>query len=193
MKLKNLSLLPLTILALALTCGCAKVDYDGRPRGVPQINQQGQPVVPAAPQQQRQPDVSAMPIIPPASTQANLPVISFVQSEVSMDSKLEAQLELQLSVASKLPVTVVVKLVDGSARHYRDFAGFKVRSSETSFTVVLAPGKTHVALPVIGGRHTRFCDSSFFAVINQRRLQNAKVLNGSDSAIIDVPCTLSED
>ena len=180
MQFKMLSFLTPLILAIVFLGGCAKTNYDGSTRVKPLSNPEPAPTA----QQRGQP--APAPGSTPTAPAGNLPVVSFVQSEVEMDSKLEARLDLQLSEVSSLPVTVVVDLVDATARHYRDFAGFKTRSSETSQTIVIAPGTTRMPLPVIGGRRTRFCDSYFNAVINSARLQNAKVV--SNSAKINLPC-----
>ena len=186
MQFKILSSLLLTVIAAVFLSACAKTNYDGsqRVQALAKPTEQAQPD-PAARQRDQQPAPPATPA-PPIRSVGNLPVISFVQQDVLMDSRLEAHLELQLSEASKLPVTAVINLINDSAIHYRDFAGFKSRSSETSQTVVFAPGTTRLPLPVIGGRRTRFCDTSFFAVISASRLQNAKVIDGS--ARISLPC-----
>ena len=186
MQFKILGSLLLAVIATAFLSACAKTNYDGSPRVHPLAAQQSPD---APPTRNREVPPPTQPVQPTLPT-GNLPVISFVQDEVLMDSRMEAHLELQLSEASKLPVTAVINLVNGSALHYRDFAGFKSPSSETSQTVVFAPGTTRMPLPVIGGRRTRFCDTSFNAVISANRLQNAKVVD--DSARIVLPCEMVE-
>ncbi len=186
MQLKILGTFLLAMIATTFLSSCAKTNYDGSPRVQPMAAQQAPDAPPA---RNREVPPPAGPVQPTLPTE-NLPVISFVQDDVLMDSRMEAHLELQLSEASKVPVTAVINLVNGSALHYRDFAGFKSRSSETSQTVVFAPGTTRMPLPVIGGRRTRFCDTSFNAVISANRLQNAKVID--DSARITLPCEMVE-
>lgn len=186
MQFKILGSFLLAMIATGFLSSCAKTNYDGSPRVQPLAAQQAPPTPPA----QNRGLPPAAPSVQPTSPAGNLPVISFVQDDVLMDARMEAHLELQLSEASKLPVTAVINLVNGSALHYRDFAGFKSRSSETSQTVVFAPGTTRMPLPVIGGRRTRFCDTSFNAVISANRLQNAKVID--DSARITLPCEMVE-
>lgn len=176
----------LAVIASAFLSACAKTNYDGSPRVQPMATPQATDTPPTRNREVPPPTGPVQPTLPAG----NLPVISFVQDDVLMDSRMEAHLELQLSEASKLPVTAVINLVNGSALHYRDFAGFKSRSSETSQTVVFAPGTTRMPLPVIGGRRTRFCDTSFTAVISANRLQNAKVID--DSARISLPCEMVE-
>ena len=187
MQFKILGSFLLPVIASGILSSCAKTNYDGSTRVQPLATPQATETPP--PTRSREVPPPAEPV-QPAQPVGNLPVISFVQDDVQMDSRLEAHLELQLSEASKLPVTAVINLINGSALHYRDFAGFKSRLSETSQTVVFAPGTTRMPLPVIGGRRTRFCDSSFDAVISANRLQNAKVID--DSARISLPCEMVE-
>lgn len=191
MQFKILSSLSLALIA-SLFLGCAKTNYDGGPQVHPLSNPQPEAIPQANPQATPNTKREELPPAPPTPIVAsgNMPVISFVQNDVMMNGGLEAQLELQLSEAAKLPVTAVINLVDGSAIHYRDFAGFKSRGSETSQTLVFAPGKTRMLLPVIGGRRTLFCDTSFSAVISEKRLQNARVVDGS--ARITLPCEFVE-
>jgi len=121
-------------------------------------------------------------------------MISFTQTEVLMDSKLEARLELQLSAAGTKPVVAQVDLIDGTAKHHRDFSGFRTpsRNNETMQTVIFAPGETRKSLPVIGGRvryadSSRSCNSDFMARIDAMKLQGARVIN--DRSKIIVPCS----
>lgn len=187
MQFKILSSFLLAVIVTAFLSACAKTNYDGSPRVQPLAAQQA-PDSPPTRNREVPPPVQPVQPVQPTLPAENLPVISFVQDDVLMDSRMEAHLELQLSEASKLPVTAVINLINGSALHYRDFAGFKSRSSETSQTVVFAPGTTRMPLPVIGGRRTRFCDTSFNAVISANRLQNAMVIDGS--ARITLPCEM---
>lgn len=189
MQFKILGSFLLAVIATTFLSSCAKTNYDGSTRVQPMAAQQAPPT-PSTPPAQNRGVPPVAPPVQPTLPAGNLPVINFVQDDVLMDSRMEARLELQLSEASKLPVTAVINLVNGSALHYRDFAGFRSRSSETSQTVVFAPGTTRMPLPVIGGRRTRFCDTSFTAVISANRLQNAKVID--DSARITLPCEMVE-
>lgn len=194
MQFKNLSYLPMAFIVAFVLSACAKTTYDGSPRIQPFANKMDRPPEPT--QTEPTPTEPAPPEDPVPSEK--LPVVSFVQSEVAMDSKYEAQLELQLSEASQKPVTIEVNLKDATAIHYRDFAGFKSHSlvksknnsAETSRVVVIPPGTTRMALPVIGGRHTWFCDGYFNAKIS-RNLQNAVVM--ADTARINVPCQAGDE
>lgn len=161
---------------------CAKTNYDGSAPIQPFGNTSQQ----IPPEATKEPE----PITPIVETK-KFPIISFVLDEVSMNQELEAQLELQLSEASNLPVIAVVNLVSGTAIPHRDFNGFKPYSSARfSRTVVIPPGTTRVALPLIGGRRTYNCDSHFFAEINPQKLQQAKVLE--KTAKIFLPCEFAE-
>ena len=159
---------------LVLLSACAKADYDGRARLQPFSNKMSTP--PPATQQQQNPPATAVAV--------KLPVISFVQTAVTMNSKMEAQLELQLSEASNTRVVAVIELLDQSARHHRDYTGFKTpsRNYEVVQHVEFAPGETRKSLPIIGGR-TRYadiatsCNSTFLARINAMKLVNARVIN----------------
>lgn len=176
---------------VALLSSCAKTDYDGslRLRGTTNNNPQAQQ------QDQRQGRGGDNQTNPDATLgDGNLPLISFTQSEVLMDSKLEAKLELQLSEASDKPVVAQVDLIDGSAKHYRDYTGFRTpsRNNETLQTIIFAPGETRKQLPVIGGRvryadTSRACNSQFMARINAMKLEGARVV--SDRAQVIVPCS----
>ena len=187
MPFKNLSIIFNTFISLLfifILSSFAKTNYDDRVRVLPFANKMT-PLPPPAP-----PLSSPTPTPEPVISTETLPVISFIQSEVTLDLNLEARLGLQLSEASKQPVIITVNLVNGTALHYRDFAGFKVKSAEVSQTVIFPPGTTRVNLPVIGGRHTRFCDTYFLAKINLGTQPKARVLN--DTAKINVPCTFAE-
>lgn len=184
MQFKILGSLSLAAIAILAFSGCAKTTYDGSPRVQPLATPLQQTTPPPASQDPTPPATPVVPVTPPPS--GNLPVLSFVENEIVMNGKLEAQLEVQLSQASNLPVTAVIHLINATALHYRDYAGFKTRSSETSQTIVLPPGTTRMLLPVIGGRRTRFCDTHFFAVISGKRIQNARVVD--DSARINLLC-----
>ena len=164
------------LIAVVLLSACAKTNYDGAPRIHPFENKLQQPPV------QTPPTVQGTPV-----TITDLPVLSFVQKEVTMDGQLVARLELQLSRASTSPVTAVVKLVDATAKHFRDYAGFKGNMAETSRTIVIPPGQTRIALPDIGGKTTRFCDTYFNAKLNPNNVQQAKVVD--DTAKVNVPCS----
>ena len=181
MKLKNLNcFLKIFVMTLFLSA-CAKTNYDGSPRiqSFGDKSQQIPPVVPGQP----------VPEDPPI-VEIKKPIISFVLDEVSMNSKLEAQLELQLSEVSKLPVIAVINLIRGTAIPHRDYNGFKPYTSRWTHTVVIPPGTTRLALPIIGGRMTTNCDSHFFAEINSKKLQQAKVLD--KTAKIIIPCDYAE-
>lgn len=183
-----------TFLAVtALLSSCAKTDYDGslrnRNSNDPQGQTQGQPQGQQQGRSGTTPDAGAG-----AGLDANLPVISFTQSEVLMDSRLDAKLELQLSAASNNPVVAEINLLDGTARHHRDYSGFKNGSprNETVQTVIFAPGELRKSLPAIRGKvryadTSRSCNSDFMARINAMKLQGARVL--SDRAKIIVPCS----
>lgn len=179
------------VAVFALLSSCAKTDYDGRLRlrGTNNNNPQAQ-------QQDRQQGRGGDNQTNPDTTlgNGNLPLISFTQTEVLMDSKLEARLELQLTEASDKPVVAQVDLIDASAKHHRDYTGFRTpsRNNETMQTIIFAPGETRKPLPVIGGRvryadTSRACNSQFMARINAMKLEGARVV--SDRAQIIVPCS----
>ena len=184
MNFNKSNFIAIFVIAVVFLTSCAKTNYDNSARVQPLATKLQQP--PTVP-----PPAGAGKRAPPVNTE-NLPNISFVENEVTMDGKLEAHLELRLSAASNQPVTATVNLVNATALHYRDFSGFKTLSSnnhslaEVTQTVVFPPNTTRMALPVIGGRQTRFCDTYFFAVINSR-LQQAQVAD--DTARINIPCT----
>ena len=114
--------------------------------------------------------------IEPTPVNSLLPEIRFSNYNVVFNRKLEAQLELELSQPSNVPVVVDVYLLNGTALHYRDFAGFKARN-EMKQTIIFAPGETHRQLPVIGGRSTENCDSIFYVQMDKSSVQKAQIIN----------------
>lgn len=188
----------LIILTFIFTlCSCEnKKSSDGRDHSaelpMPPATQENSqerpsPQKPQTPQGSTDTDKDPMAPPPVAQPTKPLPVIGFSRSQVTFNRKLEAQLELQLSKASDVPVVVEVHLVNGTALHYRDFSGFKTRSSETSQTIIFAPGTTRMKLPVIGGRHTQYCDDTFFyAKMDKASVQKAMINN--DETIIRLRC-----
>lgn len=182
----------LIVLTLFFTlCSCEnKKSSDGRDHSAELLAPQGNPQERPSPQKTApSPESPQDPVAPPPIAQPTkpLPVIGFSRSQVTFNRKLEVQLELQLSKTSDVPVVVDVHLVNGTALHYRDFSGFKTRSSETNQTIIFAPGTTRMQLPVIGGRHSQYCDDTFFYVkMDKASVQKATINN--DETVIRLRC-----
>lgn len=124
---------------------------------------------------------------PPPS---NLPVVSFEQERVEADEREEARLALVLSKVSQEPVVVDVRLLDGSARHYRDYNGFKTPTpnDETEQTIIIPPGELRMELPVIGTRSNDNCGIEFFAKMSRITVRGATIVK--DRSTIAIPCRL---
>lgn len=122
---------------------------------------------------------------PPA---ADLPVLAFDPEEVESDERGEAQLTLKLSRPSQTPVVVEVELEDYTARHYRDYNGFKTPSpnDEMEQTIIIPPGQTSIDLPKIGIRNGGRCNVMFYANMKRATVQGARV--DRDLAKVRIPC-----
>lgn len=188
----------ITLALILALCSCEnKKSSDGKdhsiaqpapPTSLPQNKTEtpAQPDSPSAPEGPTRP----LPIDAPSNS-SGLPVLSFSNYSTTLNRKLEAQLELQLSHASDVPVVVEVVLVNGTAIHYRDYSGFKARSGETQQTIIFTPGTSRIRLPIIGGRHTEYCDSIFYVKINKSSLQKATVTDNIAQVLI--PCHFDND
>jgi hypothetical protein len=121
------------------------------------------------------------------------PVISFVRTTSVMSSeklRQEQPLELVLSSASAETVTATVVLIDDVAKLGRDYSGFD-NGFSNEYTVVIQPGVTRAALPLLRGRerpsNSSSCNGSFMVRVDSSRLTGARVYE-SEARVI-VPCS----
>lgn len=161
------------LLAALLTLGACQKSSDGK--SVTPPKQEGQAAPPAAGQPAPgQPPTSQPPIA------GALPILSFGYDEYVYDGENEIHMELLLSQASSVPVTVDIALVDGTALYARDYAGFMTGGNDRMQSVIFAPQQTRIDLPFVYIKNSSACGSRFTAQLNG--VQQA-VINKSSTQI----------
>lgn len=128
----------------------------------------------------------AQPQSEPPPVVATLPEVSFTSDTYVMNERYVVQLELKLSKASAVPVTVDVALVDGSASFGEDHWGFNNAEHSVLQTVVFAPEQTLVQLPMIKIPRHGNCNVEFSAQLVKTSVQQAEIK--TDTAKISIPC-----
>lgn len=120
--------------------------------------------------------------------QTQLPILSYVDNDVTADQNQEAQLELQLSAASNQQVVVDVHLIDATAQRFIDYIGFKMAMNrdEIKQTIRFPPGTTRMPLPIIGTRRDANCGTYFQAKMNKDNVRGATIPN--EFARVRIPC-----
>ncbi len=164
----------LVLAALCILSSCQK-NSDVKATAIPTDQLQGAPPAPVP--EQAAPPVPE-PVVPPAAV---LPTLSFGFDEYVHSGDQEINMELVLSKASDVPVTVDVELVDGTAIYLRDYSGFLSGGDPKKQIVVIPPNQTKMNLPLIWIEQSATCGTTFTA-----RLSGAQqaIVSGDSTKVV---------
>lgn len=123
---------------------------------------------------------------PPPPIVPTLPEVTFSLDEWRYDGTGRVALELRLSKASDVPVSVDILLIDGTAVYPEDYIGFDGSSAnDLKITVEIPENTTQFTLPPLlipAGN----CDVDFTATLNKTTAQQATI--GKETTTIKIPC-----
>lgn len=170
----------LVITALCILSSCQKSSRsDVKATEIPTDQLQGAPPAPV-PEPPAPAPPTPEPVVPPAAV---LPTLSFGFDEYVHKGDQEINMELVLSKASDVPVTVEVKLVDGTAVYFQDYSGFLSGGDAQKQTVVIPPNQTRMDLPLIWIQENAACGTTFTAHLSG--VQQAVVSGDSTRVVIN--------
>lgn len=165
------------VLGALLFLGSCQKSSDVQATSIPNEPLQAAPPDPA-PEQPVPP--APEPVVPPV---AALPTLAFGFDEYSHEGDREINIELVLSKASEVPVTVDVELVDGTAVYFQDYSGFLSGGDPQKQTVIIPPNQTTIDLPLIWIEENATCGTSFTARLSG--VQQAVISGDSTQVVIN--------
>ena len=145
------------VIAAVFILGSCQKSSDVHATAIPNDQVQSAPPDPA-PAQSAPP--APEPVVPPAPA---LPALGFGFGEYVHEGNHEINIELVLSKASEVPVTVDVELVDGTAVYFQDYSGFLSGGDPQKQTIIIPPNQTTIDLPLIWIEENATCGTSFTA------------------------------
>lgn len=166
----------LVIAALIIFGSCQK-SSDVQATSIPNDQLQGAPPDPVP-----EPPAPSAPetVVPPVAV---LPTLSFGFDEYVHEGNQEVNMELILTKASDVPVTVDVELINGTAVYFQDYSGFLSGGDPLKQTVVIPPNQTRLDLPLIWIEDSATCGTSFTAHLTG--FQQAVVSGDSTRVVIN--------
>lgn len=124
---------------------------------------------------------------PPPPILNSLPDVSFSMDEWYYDGSGQVALEISLSKASAVPVSVDVVLIEGTALYPEDYIGFEGSSAnDLKITVDIPENTIKFTIPPLLILDSGNCDVEFTATLNKDTVQQATITK--DKTKIKLPC-----